>query len=245
MAVPTSRETFKDWCLRQLGAGVINVEISDDQAEDQIDFAIAKAQDYHFDFADPQYYKYQITATDVTNGTIPVPANTIGVVEIFDLSSVLFGGGIFNAQYQFVLNNIWNWQNVSLQPYFIGFQSLQFLEQILVGKQPIRYNRYTNVLALDMDWSRVNVGDFIVVRMYASLNQNTATIWADTWLQKYTVALMKKIWGNNLKKYQALPLPNGMTFNGQEIYNEAVAEIQELDDNLIKNYSEPVDIMVG
>lgn len=248
MAQPTNRDSFKQWCLRQLGGGVVEIEMSNDQMEDQIDFALAKAADYHFDFSEVQYFKYQITPTDVTNRSIPVPANTLGAVEIFDLSSVLMGGGIFNAQYQFVLNNIWSWQNVSLQPYFIGFQSLQFLEQILVGKQPIRYNRYTNVLYLDMDWQRVTPGDFIVVKLYALVDPAdpaNSRMWSDTWLQRYTVQLMKRVWGTNLSKYQNMPLPSGLQFNGQTIKDEAEAALQKLDDELITTYTLPCDNMVG
>ena len=34
MAVPTSKSTFKDYCLRALGKGVIDINVSDDQADD-------------------------------------------------------------------------------------------------------------------------------------------------------------------------------------------------------------------
>lgn len=252
--VPATRRQLKEWCLRQLGKGVIEVEVSDDQVDDCIDFALRKAQDYHFDFIEPNYYKHQLTAENKTNGWIPVPEDTLGAIEIFDLSSTLMGGGIFNAQYQFVLNNIWEWQNISLQPYFIGFQYMQFMEQILVGKQPIRYNRYVNKLYLDMDWNRIDVGAFVVVRLYQIVNPDAKDtdgnllypkIWGDQWLLRYTTQLIKKVWGGHLKKYKNLEMPNGQTFSGQEIYDEAVEDLKQLDEELINSFSLPACDMVG
>ena len=43
MAIPTSKSTFKDYCLRALGSGVIDINISDDQADDRIDEALEKS----------------------------------------------------------------------------------------------------------------------------------------------------------------------------------------------------------
>ena len=47
MAVPTSRNTFKEWCLRKLGKPVIEINVDDDQVEDRIDEAILMVQKRH------------------------------------------------------------------------------------------------------------------------------------------------------------------------------------------------------
>ena len=49
MAVPSSRSTFKELCLRRLGKPVIEINVDDDQVEDRIDQALLYYQDYHFD----------------------------------------------------------------------------------------------------------------------------------------------------------------------------------------------------
>ena len=49
MAVPTSKSTFKDYCLRALGKGVIDINVSDDQADDRIDEALQYFAKYHYD----------------------------------------------------------------------------------------------------------------------------------------------------------------------------------------------------
>jgi len=65
--VPTSRIEFKELILSNLGKGIIRVEVTDNQVENWIDYAIKRAVDYHFDFSQEQFYKYQITDTDITN----------------------------------------------------------------------------------------------------------------------------------------------------------------------------------
>jgi hypothetical protein len=63
--------------------------------------------DYHFDGTERTFLKHQITAQDKINGYIDVPENIIGVVNLFSLgSSITASTGMFNVQYQFVLNNI-------------------------------------------------------------------------------------------------------------------------------------------
>ena len=60
MAVPQTREEFKQFCLRKLGRPVIKIEVDDDQVEDRIDEALRYYWDYHFDGTDKIYYKYQL-----------------------------------------------------------------------------------------------------------------------------------------------------------------------------------------
>lgn len=246
MAVPVDRNSFKELILQNLGKGVIRLEISDDQVENWIDFALAKFADYHFDGSADTYYKYQLTAPDITNGWIPMPADTIGAVELFDLTSTLMGVGMWNVQYQFVLANMPNWGQIDLTNYWMTMSHLQFLQQVLVGKQPIRYNRYINQMFIDMDWSRVTVGDFLVVKIYQKLDPNQyPKIWQDQWLQKYTTQLVKRQWGNNTKKYGNMQLTSGQTFTGQQMYDEADKAIEDLDHELINTYSLPCSDMIG
>ena len=49
MAVPTTKATFKSYCLRALGDGVVDINVSDDQADDRIDEALQYFSTYHYD----------------------------------------------------------------------------------------------------------------------------------------------------------------------------------------------------
>jgi hypothetical protein len=246
MAIPTTRNEFKELILQNLGKGVLRIEVSDSQVENWIDFAIAKFRDYHFDGSSDEYYKHQITDTDVINKYIEVPTDTIGVVEIFDITSTLMGSGMWNVQYQYVLGNMPNWGMLDLTSYWMTMSHLEFIHQTLIGKQPIRYNRYLNKLYLDMSWDRVNVGDYLVVKLYRVVDPDTyPKVWADQWLQNYATQLVKRQWGNNTKKYGNMMLTDGRAFNGQTIYDEAEQDLKLLDAQLINTYSLPVSDMMG
>jgi hypothetical protein len=55
-------------------------------------------------------------------------------------------------------------------------------------------------------------------------------MWNDRWLKKYATALIKRMWGANLKKFKGLQLPGGVTLNADEIYNDAEEEIKMLEE---------------
>ena len=63
MAVPTTKATLKSYCLRSLGYGVIDINVSDDQADDRLDEALQYFAQYHYDGigdALPEFIAFQI-----------------------------------------------------------------------------------------------------------------------------------------------------------------------------------------
>jgi hypothetical protein len=131
-------------------------------------------------------------------------------------------------------------------PYYMAFQQIQLLEQLLVGKQPIRYNRNTNKLFVDTDWNKLTPGYFLVVEAYSIVDPVEFTdVWNDRWLQRYATELIKKQWGSNLTKFVGMQLPGGITFNGEKIYNDAHDAIEKLEAEMITSYSLPVTDMIG
>jgi hypothetical protein len=246
MAVPASRADFKEYCLRKLGKPVIEINVDDDQVDDRVDEALLYFADYHFDGSEKQYYKYQVTQTDIDNRYITLPENIIGAVSIFPVGQGLNTNNLFNIRYQIALNDLYTLTSVSMVPYYMALTHVQFLEQMLVGQQQIRYNRHTNKFYIDMDWNIINVDDYLIVEAYQVVDPNTYTnVWGDRWLARYAAALIKQQWGSNLKKYQGMQLPGGLTFNGQQIYNEATEERKELEAEMISSYSLPITDMIG
>lgn len=246
MANPITRAEFKENCLRRLGKPVIEINVDDDQVEDRIDEALRYYWDYHFDGTEKTYYKHQVSAQDKANKYITIPENIIGVVNLFDLGSALGINNLFNIRYQIALNDLYTLTSVSMTPYYMAMQHIQFLEYILVGKQPLRYNRHTNKLFIDMDWDRVAEGQYIIVEAYEIVDPNTFTdAWSDRWLLRYCACLIKQQWGNNLKKFNGMKMPGGLTFNGQQIYDEATQERAELEKEMIYSYSLPAGDMIG
>ena len=246
MAVPATRNDFKEYCLRKLGKPVIEINVDDDQVEDRIDEALKYYWDYHFDGTSKLYYKHQFTQEDIDNKYITLPQNIIGAVNIFDIGDYIATNNIFNIRYQIALNDLYTLTYQSMVPYYMAFQHLQLLEGLLVGKQPIRYNRNTNKLHIDVNWEKVVVGTYLVVEAYEVVDPTTFTdVWNDRWLQRYATALIKKQWGSNLTKFIGMQLPGGVQYNGEKIYNDATEEIEKYEQEMISSYSLPVTDMIG
>lgn len=246
MAQPTTRTEFKEWCLRKLGKPVIEINVDQDQVDDRLDEALSYYWDYHFDGTEKTFLKHQLTSDDITNKYITVAENIIGVVNLFDIGDSLSTNNLFNVRYQFALNEVYDLTNYGLQNYYVAMQHIQFLEEMLVGKQPIRYNRHVNKLHIDMDWERVDVGDYIVAEVYKIVDPTVySDVYKDRWLQNYTTAKIKYQWGSNLSKFEGMQLPGGIQFNGTQIMNDALTEIQSLEEEMISSYSLPVHDMIG
>ena len=224
MAAPTTRELFKQYCLRRLGKPVIDINVDDTQLEDRIDDALRYYWDYHYDGTEKQYYKHQVTSTDPS----------------------IRSDDLFNIRYQIALNDLYTLTSVSMVPYYTTFMHLGLIQELLVGKQPIRYNRNRNICYIDMDWDTVNLGEYLMIEAYEVVDPTTyADVWKDQWLLRYATALIKRQWGSNLTKFSGLQLPGGVQFNGDKIYDDASAEVDRLEADMIMNYSLPVMDMVG
>jgi len=247
MAVPTTRNEFKEFCLRKLGKPVIEINVDEDQIDDRVDESLKYYYDYHFDGSEKIYYKHIVTANNKTDGYITLPENIIGAVRIFRIGDPsIKSNDIFSIRYQIALNDLYQLTSVSLIPYYMVMQHLGTVTELLVGEQPIRYNRHVNKLYVDMDWSKINTGEYLLVEAYSVIDPNTYTdAWGDRWLQQYCTAKIKYQWGTNLTKFTGMQLPGGVQFNGEKILDDAKAEIDKLEQEIISSYSLPVMDMIG
>lgn len=246
MAIPTSRDQLKEHCLRRLGKPVVDVNVDDEQVEDRLDEALLYYRDYHFDGSERVLLKHQITEADKTNKYITLDDSYIGVVGVFDVGDSTQTSNLFNVRYQIHLNDLFDFSSTTYVPYVTAMRHVAQLEEIFVGKQPIRFNRHTNKLHIDMSWNEVTTGNYIIVDCYKVTDPGTYTdVWSDRWLMQYTTSLIKRQWGENLKKFEGLQMPGGLTFNGQKIWEEATEEIRRLEDEMISSYSLPVSDMTG
>jgi hypothetical protein len=70
-------------------------------------------------------------------------------------------------------------------------------------------------------------------------------VWNDRTLKKYATALIKRQWGENLKKFGGIQMPGGVTLNGKEIWDEAQAEIDKIEEDMHNFNSLPSEIFTG
>lgn len=247
MAKPIDRETFKEHCLRKLGAPVIDINLSDEQIDDRIDEAIDFYRDYHYDGSQLVYLKHELTQPEIDQGWIEVPNRLIGVTRIFDLSSSISSGtGMFNAQYQFVLNNLESVVGYDVVNYYMTMQHLAFIQEIFVGKPMIRYNRRVDRLYLDSHRKSLFVGMFIVIEAYDIIDETVySDFWQDRWLQNYASVLIKENLGAVLTKFEGVQLVGGVTFNGAQILSDAREERLRLEEQAINTLQPLVYNFVG
>ena len=235
MAIPTSKSTFKSYCLRALGFGVIDINVSDDQVDDRIDEALQYFAQYHYDGVEKMYLKYQITqddldraaSNDTTTATdtvdsnitatfkegknfIPMPSSVVSVIQIFPFDDQTTNN-MFDIRYQLRLNDLYDFSSTSIIHYQMTMQQLDFLSHILVGEKPLRFNQHQN-------------------RLY---------------LKRYATALIKRQWGANLSKFQGVQLLGGVEMNGEAIYSQAQDEINKLEEEIQLAFETPIDYMVG
>ena len=271
MAVPTSRATFKEYCLRNLGKPVIDINVDEDQVDDRIDEALQYFAQYHYDGVERVYLKHAVTQAEIdrakTNasetatdkadnsitaswsegkGFIPVPDSVMSVIKVFDFSDK-DTVNMFDVRYQLHLNDLYDFTSESILHYEMTMQHLDFLDHILVGEKPIRFNQHQNRLYIDMDWSTdIEAGEFLIIEAYRKLDPTTYTdIFDDIYLKRYATALIKRQWGANLSKFEGVQMLGGVTLNGAKIFEEAQADIEKLEEQIQLAYELPPNYMIG
>jgi hypothetical protein len=241
MAIPQSRADFAAFCLRALGDGAITVNVTADQIDDRIDQALVMWRDYHHLGTYRLFVPYTLTETDIANKWIPGPTNVIEVIRVLpyanEFSSALFSA-LHYAKYVFYMNYNFGVGFGQVAGYDIALSNLEMLDEQLGQKIGFRFNRYDLQLWLDTDWTLFNAGQYVCYECYAV--EEADALWGDIWLQRYATALIKQNWGNNLGKYSNVQLLNGITYNGQQIAEDAARDIERLEHMLIHNYSQPI-----
>ena len=94
MAKPASREELTNYCLRQLGEPVVEVNVADEQIEDLIDEGIQYFQERHFDGVERMYLKYKLTEDDINRGKATNEtgsSNTLGITTTSGISTTVSG----------------------------------------------------------------------------------------------------------------------------------------------------------
>ena len=283
MAQPTSRTEFKEYCLRQLGAPVLEVNLATEQCDDLIDDAIQYFQERHFDGVSQIYMKYRVTQEDIdrgrasTNGNygtagivtetasaniagtattfsyyqnsnyLQIPPEVIGVTKIYHFDGLNTAtNNMFSVKYQLFLNDIYYWGSTEILSYAMTKTYLSDIQFLLTTEKQIRFNQRMDRLYLDVDWGSLSVGDFIVIDCFRALNPNDYTrVWNDSFLKRYTTALMKRQWGQNLLKFQGVKLPGGIELNGRQIYDDGMKDLEIIREQMSNTYELPPLDMIG
>ncbi len=276
MAQPTTREELKEYCLRQLGAPVLEINIDDDQLDDRIDEAIQFFQEWHYDGVERMYLKHQITTDDVArftssneenstadpdqatwenrNNFIEVPDHVIGISKVFGVSSKWVRNDLFGLSNQYFLMDIFSFSsgfafgNFDMTNYYMIRQYFETLDMVVNTGALVeyRFNKRQDRLFLDIDVNRLTEGNYILIECHRALDPGSwSQVYNDSFLKRYATALIKRQWGQNLIKYNNVQLPGGITLNGRQLYEDALAEITQLENDMPSKYTLPPMDMIG
>ena len=280
MAQPSTRQELIDYCLRRLGAPVLEINVAQEQIEDLVDDTVQLFQERHFDGVYQTYLKYQVTQNDIDRGRakgingvgiastsvtaniegtpttfnyfessnyLQVPSHVIGVNKVFHFEgSSSISSGMFSIKYQLFLNDIYYWGSADLLTYSMVKTYLEDIDWLLTTQKQIRFNKRQDRLYLDIDWSSLNAGEYLIIDCYRMMNPNDySKVWNDSFIKPYLTALIKRQWGQNLIKFQGVKLPGGVELNGRQLYDDGQRELDVITDKMFSTYELPPLDMIG
>jgi len=229
---------------------------------------LQKFQQFHYDGAERVYLKHKITQADLdrakdTNDTtttstagnstwtesntyIEIPQHILSIEGIFSFTDK-GTANIFDIRYQMRLNDLYDFTSTQFYHYYMIQQHLGTIDFLLEGIKPTRYVATQDKLYLDMDWQAdVLLDQYFVIKCWRALDPTTWTeIYDNMWVKDYVSAKIKKQWGANMTKFQNVQMPGGVTLNGEMIYNDAVQELKDLDEQLRQQWETPPLDMIG
>ena len=272
MAKPSSKEDLKEYALRKLGKPVLEINVDDDQIDDLIDDAIQLYHERHGEGIDRVFLKHKITqaekdimvgtastttatstfggitSIDYTEGAnyLPLPDSVIAVQKVFKMDSSTISAGMFNLKYQIFLNDLYYYGAIDLLNYGMTKSYLETLDYMLNPDVQIRFNKKNSRLYMDININELQDDQFIIIDCFRIVDpQSETNVYNDPWLKQYTTALIKKQWGQNLIKFTGVKLPGGLELNGRQLYDDAVMEIDKLNETLMQEYAMPPLDFVG
>ena len=274
MAQPSSRAELTDYCLKQLGKPVLEINVDDDPIDNLMHDAIQYFHEHHYDGIDRVFLKHKLTpatkdtltqsgVSTTTSANVvgaglttiespegvnylPVPDTIIGVNQVMKIDHNTISAGLFNIKYQLFLNDVYYYGALDLLNYTMVKRYLEDLDFLLNPKTQVRFNKANHKLYLDVDWNNVGQDEYLVIDCFRILDGADAPkLYNDSWLKKYLTALIKKQWGMNMMKFQGVMLPGGVQLNGRQIYDDGVQEVEKLEQKLRTDYELPPMDLIG
>lgn len=247
-----SRFDLAQYCLRKLGAPVIKINITEQQIDDRINDALDMFLQFHMDGSYREIIAHEITQSDIDLKKVILPYNVLSVLSVYfktDASSTSMSNP-GNLQMQTYFSDLIKstyagaFSSSSLSNYVVAQSWLGVMGTLLPNglTRVTTYKLYQNELIIpDMNWNKIEPGFLIGLECYVYNDPDSVgTVFNDYWLKQYATALIKLQWGNNIGKYNGIPLPGGGQLNGEAIIAQAQQEVSDLELKLRDNFSMPI-----
>ena len=178
---------------------------------------------------------------------LPLPPDIIGVEKIFHFDgSATSTNNMFSVKYQLFLNDIYYYGATQLMNYAMVRSYLSDIDFLLTTQKQFRFNQRQDRIYIDIDWSGVTEGDWLIFDVFKAIDPNASTgVWNDSFLKRYVTQLVKRQWGQNLMKFQGVKLPGGVELNGRQMYDDAEKELERIREMMSNSYELPPLDMIG
>ena len=178
---------------------------------------------------------------------LPLPPDIIGVEKIFHFDgSATSTNNMFSVKYQLFLNDIYYYGATQLMNYAMVRSYLSDIDFLLTTQKQFRFNQRQDRIYIDIDWSGVQEGDWLIFDVFKAIDPNASTgVWNDSFLKRYVTQLVKRQWGQNLIKFQGVKLPGGVELNGRQILDDAQKELDVIREQMSNTYEVPPLDMIG
>ena len=189
----------------------------------------------------------EVQSFEENTNFLNLPDAIIGVEKLYLFDASFIANNMFSFKYQLFLNDVaFNLGYSGLMSYAMTKTYLEDIDFLLTANKQIRYNKRNNRLYLDVDWGSISAGTYIIIDCQRIMDPaNYAGVYNDSFLKKYFTSLVKRQWGQNLIKFQGVKLPGGVELNGRQIYEDAVMELQRIEDKMLSTYEVPPLDLIG
>lgn len=185
-----------------------------------------------------------IVKGDIDNQYASIDPAVISISQMLPIGSNT--RSLFDVRYQMAIAYLSNIGDMDLIDYDLKMRHISLINDMFSAVPAIDYSRISNRLDIKWNWNTVKPGDFLVFRTLQTVNPTDfPKIYGDMFLIELTTELIKRQWGNNLKKFGNVQLLNGVVLNGDKIYEEADQKIKELKEFAQKSFQLPTPFFCG
>jgi hypothetical protein len=192
--------------------------------------------------------------TDSSGATsyYPTGQDIVSISKVYTADNQV-GDYMFDLRYQMTLFDFFGlyfnqsgYPSAPMAAYMEAMSYVKLINDVFNYPMSYTYTKTTQRLFLDTDYSNLEGKSYLLVEAYVKIDSDKfEKVWQDRLFQRYFAALVKKQWAQNLMKFAGVPLPGGAQLNAPAIMQDAVREITEIENTLLRNYELPVDPLIG
>lgn len=247
----SSYEELAGYILRRLGAPVLNIEVEDNQLRDRIDDAFQYFVERHYEGSSERIVRIDFTEADEATQTIPLPKNCIHIGQIYNLTNTEASSSeeferlnYLISQSEFFTISQSGGVSHDLKNYHVTMEYLSLLKRYF--NRPIHHQIDRVEKLIRVPSHTILADNYIILRgLFARDPADSPDLFNERWIKEYATQLVKRQWGENLKKYEGVEMAGGVTVQGQKIWEEAQIEIDKLEEKFADKYQLPYGIFWG